>query len=141
MSFQSRLLEARKRAGLTQAQIAERIGVAKSTYTGYEKGTSEPDMARSIRIMQVLDVDANYLWQDEMYDSGIISDSPSEAESELLRSYRVLDPHSQKVVKAVLDLESERSASSTRDFDALYARQPEIISNMSKTALDTKETG
>lgn len=32
------LKEKRLRAGLTQAQLAERLGIAKTTYSGYERG-------------------------------------------------------------------------------------------------------
>ena len=141
MSFQSRLLDARKRAGLTQSQLAERIGIAKSTYTGYEKGTSEPDMHRTILIMHVLGIDANYLWQDEMRESGIYDASLSDTELTIVQQYRHLDAYGQKVVSAVLDLETERCAATKRDFDALYARQAEEISSLNNTALGTKETG
>lgn len=64
--FKDRLREARRRAKLTQGQLAEQIGIATSTLTGYEKGNSEPDMKKIEKIMSVLGVDANYLWQDEM---------------------------------------------------------------------------
>ena len=69
--FKDRLREARRRAKLTQSQLAEQIGVATSTLTGYEKGNSEPEMNKVQKIMSALGVDANYLWQDEMRDVGI----------------------------------------------------------------------
>ena len=37
MAFIDRLKEARLQKGFTQEQIAEKIGVAKSTYTGDER--------------------------------------------------------------------------------------------------------
>lgn len=64
--FKDRLREARLRAGFTQSQLAAQVGVAKSTLNGYERGNSEPDMKKIEKIMSVLGVDANYLWQDEM---------------------------------------------------------------------------
>ena len=66
MSFGSRIKEARINKKLTQEALGKLIGVAKSTITGYEKGTSHPDEGKIIALMNVLDVDANYLWQDEM---------------------------------------------------------------------------
>lgn len=65
MAFADRLKEARLKIGYTQEQIAEKIGVAKSTYTGYEKGTREPNVNTIGRLMEELNVDANFLWQDE----------------------------------------------------------------------------
>lgn len=64
MAFEDRVKQARKNAGLTQERAAASIGVAKSTWAGYESGSSQPDIAKIVKIMDVLNVDANYLWQD-----------------------------------------------------------------------------
>lgn len=61
MTFGDRLREARLRRGLTQEKLAKEIGVAKSTLTGYEKGNREPDISKIRRILEILDVDADYL--------------------------------------------------------------------------------
>jgi transcriptional regulator with XRE-family HTH domain len=66
MSFGTRIKEARKAKGLTQTQLAEIVGVAKTTISGYESGHSEPDEQRIIAIMKALGIDANYLWQDSI---------------------------------------------------------------------------
>ena len=68
--FKDRLKEARQRANLTQAQLADAIGIAKTTVTGYERGNSEPDIKKIEQIMSVLKVDANFLFQDEMVKHG-----------------------------------------------------------------------
>ncbi len=141
MSFHGRLLAARKQLGLTQSQVAERIGVAKSTYTGYERGTSEPDMDRIILLMRVLDIDANYLWQDEMREAGVTDTMLSENDLVLIRKYHSLDAHGQSVVTAVLDLEAARCAATERDFDALYARQREEITEMNTDSSTVQNMG
>ena len=41
MSYDLRLREARKRAGLTQEELGKLIGCAKTTITGYETGKSD----------------------------------------------------------------------------------------------------
>lgn len=66
MAFKDRIKEARLNKKMTQEQLAQKIGVAKSTVTGYEKGNSEPNMLTVSKMMEALNVDANYLWQDEM---------------------------------------------------------------------------
>lgn len=38
MAFHDRLKQARKNAGMTQEGVAKLLGVAKSTYSGYETG-------------------------------------------------------------------------------------------------------
>lgn len=65
MAYFDKIKEARLALGLTQDQVAQQIGVAKSTFTGYEKGIREPNMLTLSKIMKVLHVDANYLFQDE----------------------------------------------------------------------------
>ena len=66
MSFSTRLREARKRKGLSQAELGNAAGITKSTVSGYESGKSAPDHAKLLAIMGALNIDANYLYQDDM---------------------------------------------------------------------------
>ena len=59
--FNENLREARKRAGKTQQQVADAIGIAKSTYCQYETGASEPNVLRMIAISKFLGVTGNEL--------------------------------------------------------------------------------
>ena len=61
MTFGERLRKARLDKGLTQQQLAQEIGVAKSTLTGYEKGNREPDVFKIKKIVEVLNIDSDYL--------------------------------------------------------------------------------
>ena len=107
MAFKDRLKEARLTKGLTQEQIAEKIGVAKSTFTGYEKGNSEPNMLTVSKIMKELQVDANYLYQDEMGSNYPMKVSYDEYQH--IEKYRNLDRHGKKMVDFTLQEEWERS--------------------------------
>ncbi len=62
MGFGDRLREARLNKGLTQEQLAKEIGVAKSTLTGYEKGNREPDVFKIKKIIEVLGIEAEFLF-------------------------------------------------------------------------------
>lgn len=62
--LKDRIREARLRKGMSQKQVADILGVAVSTYSGYETGKSEPDINKICIFMDALGVDANYLWQD-----------------------------------------------------------------------------
>lgn len=108
MAFKDRLKEARLNNGLTQEQVAERIGVAKSTFTGYEKGNSEPNMYTISQIMNVLKVDANFLWQDEMDALGGNPAQLKYNEMKHIEKYRNLDDPGRSHVDAVLQWESDR---------------------------------
>jgi len=114
MAFRNRIKEARKTRGLTQAQLGERIGVAKSTMAGYEKGTSRPDEEKIIKLMNVLKVDANYLWQDDIEGIGnVYAISPGETTprlqtsdevSEILADLMTLPPEALNEAKYLIDL-------------------------------------
>lgn len=104
MAIKDRIKEARLKNGYTQEQLAQIIGVAKSTLAGYELGSREPSIVTIIKIMQATGVDANYLWQDEM-------DFPiqvSYVEMEHINKYRNLDDHGREMVDFVLDAEYQR---------------------------------
>lgn len=104
MGFKERLKEARLMNNMTQEQIADLIGVAKSTFTGYEKGNSEPNMLTVSKIMNVLKVDANFLWQDD-------TDFPMQVSYEEIKhieKYRALDQHGQETVSYILEQETKR---------------------------------
>ena len=106
MAFCDRLKKARLSKGLTQKQLGAQIGIAGTTITGYEKGTSEPNMAVIQKLMEVLNVDANYLWQDEMGDG--FKTNVSYEELDHLKKYRRLDTHGKEIVDIVLDKELQR---------------------------------
>lgn len=66
MSFNSRLKQARKQAGFTQSSISTLLGIAKSTYCGYETGSSEPSIHVIVELIRLLNITPEYLFQDEM---------------------------------------------------------------------------
>ena len=66
MSFASRLKEQRLKMGLTQATLAEALGVTKSAIGNYETGLNSPKAETLFKVFEVLQCDANYLFQDEM---------------------------------------------------------------------------
>lgn len=106
MAFNDRLKEARISAGMTQEQLASQIGVAKSTVTGYEKGNSEPNMLTVQRIMQALNIDANFLWQDEMMNTTQLVINLEE--KELLKKYRSLEECDRELINCLTERLSPR---------------------------------
>ncbi|HEU4412648.1 MAG TPA: XRE family transcriptional regulator [Polyangiaceae bacterium] len=67
-----RLSDARKRAKLTQAQVAERLGFARTTLVAIEKGERRPSNAELVRLAEVLGVSVNDLLRD-VYVRGEVS--------------------------------------------------------------------
>lgn len=59
--FNENLKTARERRGLSQKEVAENIGVAKSTYSLYESGNREPNVQTIKKIADLLNVSADDL--------------------------------------------------------------------------------
>ena len=59
--FNENLREARLAAGLSQKEVAEAIGVAKSTYSLYESGGREPDVEKIKKLAGILGVSGDTL--------------------------------------------------------------------------------
>ena len=59
--FNENLKLARERKGISQKDIAENIGVAKSTYSLYESGNREPNVQTIKKIADFLSVSADVL--------------------------------------------------------------------------------
>lgn len=99
MAFYDRLKEGRVNAGLTQEQLAEKLGVAKSTLSGYESGNREPTIATIAKALEILDIDANFLYQDEM--ENLTELIVSIEEKTLLKKYRFVSEHSPQGAETV----------------------------------------
>lgn len=102
MSYDTRLREARKRAGLTQEELGKLVGCAKTTITGYETGKSEPNMTILSKIMETLKVDANFIFQDEMREHYEYHATTEEMET-LVKKYRLVDDVWKHTVVNILD--------------------------------------
>lgn len=100
MSLGSRLKIARKSKHLTQGRLGELTGVTGSAIGNYENGVSSPNEETLIRLMSVLNVDANYLYADDMEAvSGAVFLTPEE--ERLLSCYRSLNfPGQQSLLTA-----------------------------------------
>ncbi len=109
MAFKDRLKEARLRNNMTQEQLSQKIGVAKSTVAGYEKGNSEPNINTISKIMNVLQIDANYLLQDEMSVLNTPSITLEYDEIDGLRKFRSLDSNSKEHIQIILSHELDRA--------------------------------
>lgn len=117
MAFNDRIKEARLASGLTQEQVADKIGIAKSTLTGYEKGNREPSIPTVKKLMDILNVDANFLYQDEMTELRQTDETYySKIEQEVIKKYRCLDNRGREAVDLLLDKEYRYSTESPREF-------------------------
>lgn len=94
MSFGTRLRERRIALGLNQGELGKMLGVTGSAIGNYENGISSPKADVLYRVFDVLQCDANYLFQDEMEDPGHIESSSHELR--LLDAFRRLNMEGQE---------------------------------------------
>ncbi len=102
MGFPDRLRQARIGMGLTQKDLSEKIGVANSAISNYEKGTSFPNVEILYKLFTTLNVDPNFLFQDE---TNVNNEVLSAEELQIIGYYRGLnDTGKQKANNYILDL-------------------------------------
>lgn len=59
--FSKRLGELREKSRLTQKELSSRLGMARTTYSGYENGAREPDHQTLQKFADFYDVSIDYL--------------------------------------------------------------------------------
>lgn len=61
MEFSERLKDLRKQAGLTQIDVAEKLGISQPAYASWERGVKKPTQENLVKIAQILNVSVDYL--------------------------------------------------------------------------------
>lgn len=107
MSIGKRIKELRESKGLTQDKLAKLIGVTKSAVGNYELDLSGPKEAVLYKLIEVLECDANYLFQDGI-NIAKKEFNLSPHEQEQIEKYRSLEALDKRVVDGVIDTLSER---------------------------------
>lgn len=107
MGIGKRIKEARENLGLTQNELGELVGVTGSAITNYEKETSHPKENIMYKLLESLNVDANFLFQD------VVNIPPAKnditlAEFRHIQKYRALDDYGRETIDIILDREANR---------------------------------
>ena len=109
MSVGSRIKELRESKGFSRSELANLLGVAVGAISNYENEISSPKEPILFKIMDVLNCDANYLFQDA-FNMPTMKNSVSINEYEIIKKYRVLDDHG----KDMVDFTHEKDMSDPR---------------------------
>lgn len=59
--FSARMEWLREKRGHTQKELAQKLGIARTTYSGYAHGAREPDLATLNKIADYFEVSTDYL--------------------------------------------------------------------------------
>lgn len=91
--FRARLVMLRKDRHLTQAQIAEKLGVSRPCYTCYELGNTTPNITMLCKIADIFGVNMDYLL-GRSEDPTLHAADPEAAllEVKLVEKFRTLSP-------------------------------------------------
>lgn len=66
MTFSEKLLELRKKQGMSQEELAEKLEVSRQAVSRWEQGSAMPDMINLSKISKLFGVTADYLINDEI---------------------------------------------------------------------------
>ena len=106
MSIGDRIKEAREHKNLSRSELAEKANVTLSAISNYENSISSPKEPVLLKLMDILEIDANFLFQDMVEKKPSVYLTPSE--NTLLDKYRRLDTFSKELIDIVIDKELER---------------------------------
>lgn len=121
----------REAAGISQKQLAGKLGVVPSRISNWETGANCPTIDILFEVCEVLDVSINDIY-------GVYPDSKfilKYGEQDLLKKYRDLDPHGREMVDFTLEKEYERSIAEKKKSDNIVPMKvPETSSSCDANA-------
>lgn len=99
--FNERLKLFRKRKGISQEELANRLHVARQTISKWESGTSVPDATMLVKISEQLDVSVSELLGAHIEDKED-TDTISEKLASINETLAVRNRRTQKIIKIVI---------------------------------------
>lgn len=108
MSFGSRLRDKRKELGITQPKLAELLGVSQSAIGSWETDVNSPRATLLYDLFDILQCDANYLFQDETRELYKDKATPEEFE-QIIKDYRNLDDIGKEHIRTLISWELART--------------------------------
>ncbi len=121
MSIGSRIKELRENKNISRIEFATMIGVTVGAVSNYENDVSSPKEPILFKIIEALDCDANYLFQDVVKIKAQKNDVTL-AEYDLIKKIRYIKKHSKIGTEAVLST-IEREYERIQDLSELKAGQ------------------
>ena len=97
LNMGDRIKETRKKQGLTQDQLAEKVDVSLEYISQIERGLKIPSMQVFIKLVEVLDVSADYLLRDTVSTRNLYGDK------QIWRKLERLTPKQRVALEALID--------------------------------------
>lgn len=105
------LKQLRLNKGVLQKEVANYLGVDRTTYVKYERGDSEPNHDMLSKLADYFDVSIDYLLGREEKPSEINSDSLSQ---KIIETFNSLDDEKQKIALEYLEFLASRRDNSEK---------------------------
>ena len=115
------LREARQKSGLTQEDVASRVGLKKNTLSNYEHGVSEPSLDTLVSLFCIYGLDPAYVFS-VAYGTPLREGILTAEEETLLDQYRALDTHGKSVLMELARMETKRMEEQRLFWADQYAR-------------------
>ena len=64
MTFSEKLMDLRRKSGMSQEQLADRLGVTRQSVSKWESGTAMPELVKLISLSELFGVSVDYLVKD-----------------------------------------------------------------------------
>ena len=116
MGFPDQLKKARLNMDYTQQQVADLMGITKSTYCGYETGKRQPDVAKIKQLARILNTSG-----DILLETGLVQEPPIEnitleldiddEVKQLAQQYSLLNDSDRELIKRMIDSLAQKSNS------------------------------
>jgi len=112
-SVKDRLRELRIKKKLTQDEFAKILGIARTTYSGYENGSREPDYNTLVKIADYFGVSTDYLLGRDMKDYIDFNNDEIFKKDFVYKGKKLSDRHKRMIVnvlREVLEIESQEDS-------------------------------
>lgn len=81
MDFSQKLIGLRRRGGLSQEQLADRLGVTRQSVSKWESGAALPELGKIVALSELFGVSVDYLVKDYLEEPGPSANSTEAAAS------------------------------------------------------------
>lgn len=108
MGIGGKIRNRRQELNISRNQLAKAVRVTPSAIANYENGVSYPKLDIMIAMMEALDIDANYLFQDYLADSMLqkmFGEVLSEEEKDTIMKCRKITESGRSLIRVVIEEE------------------------------------
>ena len=82
-TFSEKLLELRRREGLSQEQLADRLGVTRQSVSKWESGAAAPELTKLVALSDLFSVSVDYLVKDRLEEPERPAEAPAPSTARL----------------------------------------------------------